>query len=75
MALNQAQAEQLVTLIADHLPRRMEAHSVEQWVLPSLVRSRLSVSDRATFDDLLEASDPASVPALVAGAIAVAGVT
>jgi hypothetical protein len=75
MALTDEQAEDLIELVADTLPRGLAAHSVSEWLLPSLVRSRLSVTEKATFDGLVAAADPASVPALVAGAIAVAGIT
>lgn len=75
IALNQAQAEQLMTLVADALPTGLEAYSTTTWLLPTLVRSRLADADRATLDGLLTAADPASVPVLVAAGIAVAGVS
>lgn len=75
MALTAPQAEQLIELIADALPTGFEAYSTTTWFLPTLVRSRLAGADLATLDSLVAAADPASVPALVAGAIAVAGIS
>jgi len=75
MALTEQHAEDLITLIADNLPTGMAAHSADGWLLPTVVRSRLSISDRTAFDGLVAATDPASVPALVAAGIAVAGIT
>jgi hypothetical protein len=73
MALNQAQAEQLINLVAAKWPTNFQAHRASRWALPA-IRTWIAPADLATFDSLVAGltGSQASVVAAAGAAVAAA---